>query len=257
MTRPLALAWYCPSEGDGSCLGTAPPRASRPTIALPRARSPARPSAPAPREILVPTGTVNDSFAPDAPFMESWTTASALAPLTRAHPPAGGGQPRRRCGPSSPPTRPRRSGADGARADRHQPRRRRRPGHRLRRARRSTTPAATRASAALADAAARALRRARSTWAAPARPAMALAARVADTYLMWGEPPEAIAARIAAMRAARAGRPMRFGLRIHLIARRHRRRGPRRRAPSCSRAPRSPATGRPSTRPSTAWARRG
>jgi alkanesulfonate monooxygenase len=41
---------------------------------------------------------------------------------------------------------------------------------------------------------------------------------VADTYLMWGEPPEALAARIAAMRS-RAGRPMRFGLRIHLIAR--------------------------------------
>ena len=43
----------------------------------------APPSAPARSEILVPTGSVNDSFAPDAPFMESWTTASALAPRTR------------------------------------------------------------------------------------------------------------------------------------------------------------------------------
>ena len=48
--------------------------------------------------------------------------------------------------------------------------------------------------------------------------ALALAARAADTYLMWGEPPEAIAARAAAMRE-RAGRRMRVGLRLHLIAR--------------------------------------
>lgn len=48
--------------------------------------------------------------------------------------------------------------------------------------------------------------------------AVALACRVADTYLMWGEPPEQIAARVARVRA-RAARPMRFGLRIHVIAR--------------------------------------
>ena len=48
---------------------------------------------------------------------------------------------------------------------------------------------------------------------------MALACRVADTYLMWGEPLDAIAARIARVRAAAAGRPMRFGLRLHVIAR--------------------------------------
>ena len=35
---------------------------------------------------------------------------------------------------------------------------------------------------------------------------------------MWGEPPEAIAARAAALRE-RAGRRIRVGLRIHLIAR--------------------------------------
>ena len=48
--------------------------------------------------------------------------------------------------------------------------------------------------------------------------ALALASRVADTYLMWGEPPEAIAARVAGVRE-RARRPLRVGLRIHLIAR--------------------------------------
>ena len=45
-----------------------------------------------------------------------------------------------------------------------------------------------------------------------------------------------------AMRGRAAGRPMRFGLRIHLIARDTDARGPRRRRPSCCRAPRSPAT---------------
>jgi alkanesulfonate monooxygenase len=37
---------------------------------------------------------------------------------------------------------------------------------------------------------------------------------------MWGEPPEAIAARIEAMRRRADGRDLRFGLRIHVIARR-------------------------------------
>ena len=49
--------------------------------------------------------------------------------------------------------------------------------------------------------------------------ARALAARVVDTYLMWGEPPERIAERAEDIRGL-AGRPLRVGLRIHLIARR-------------------------------------
>ena len=51
--------------------------------------------------------------------------------------------------------------------------------------------------------------------------AEAVAARLADTYLMWGEPPAAIAERIARMRelAAGHGRQLRLGIRLHVIAR--------------------------------------
>ena len=48
-----------------------------------------------------------------------------------------------------------------------------------------------------------------------------VAARELDVYLTWGEPPEAVAAKIADIRrrAAEAGRTVRFGLRIHVIVR--------------------------------------
>jgi alkanesulfonate monooxygenase len=209
----MELGWYCPSEGDGRRLGTRAPEIAPTiehlaTVALAAERAGAT-------EILIPTGTVNDSFAPDAPFMESWTTASALAVLTRrirllvavnpaallpglaAHQVrtlaaiapgrvavnlvAGGGPD---TGYGAPPL-----------------------DHDARYARLG----------ALADAL-------RAAFDGPlylggaSEAALDLAARVADTYLMWGEPPDQIAARIAAMRA-RAGRPMRFGLRIHLISR--------------------------------------
>ncbi|GIJ67129.1 LLM class flavin-dependent oxidoreductase [Virgisporangium ochraceum] len=51
--------------------------------------------------------------------------------------------------------------------------------------------------------------------------AEAVAARSADVYLMWGEPPAAIAARVDRMRARAAdhGRTLRFGLRVHVIVR--------------------------------------
>lgn len=213
MTPPLALAWYCPSEGDGRHLGTRRPEQA-PTIAHLAAVAAAAERAGA-AEILVPTGTVNDSFGSDAPFMESWTTASALAVATRrirllvavnpaalrpelaAHQAetleriapgrvainlvAGGGPD---TGYGGPPL-----------------------GHAARYARLG----------ALADAL-----RARFTGplylGGASETAVALACRVADTYLMWGEPPDAIAARVAAVRAA-ATRPMRFGLRVHIIAR--------------------------------------
>ena len=214
MTRPLTRAWYCPSEGDGRYLGTRRPE-QPPTIAHLAAVATAAERAGA-DEILIPTGTVNDSFAPDAPFMESWTTASALAAMTRrirllvavnpaalrpelaAHQAetleriapgriainlvAGGGPD---TGYGAPPL-----------------------DHAGRYARLG----------ALADAL-------RARFGGPlylggaSDAAVALACRVADTYLMWGEPPESIAARIARVRAAAAGRPMRFGLRIHVIAR--------------------------------------
>ena len=70
----IALGWYCPSEGDGRWLGTR--RAERAPDAAYLARVARAAERAGAAEILVPTGTVNDSFAPDAPFMESWTTAT-------------------------------------------------------------------------------------------------------------------------------------------------------------------------------------
>jgi alkanesulfonate monooxygenase len=48
-----------------------------------------------------------------------------------------------------------------------------------------------------------------------------VAARHADTYLTWGEPPEQVAGKIAWIRglAAGHGRAMRFGIRFHVVAR--------------------------------------
>ncbi len=51
--------------------------------------------------------------------------------------------------------------------------------------------------------------------------AHALAAEQVDTYLTWGEPPAAVATKIADMRAraAAVGRSLRFGIRLHVIVR--------------------------------------
>ncbi len=48
-----------------------------------------------------------------------------------------------------------------------------------------------------------------------------VAAKYADVYLTWGEPPAAVASKIAWMRelAAQAGRTLRFGIRLHTISR--------------------------------------
>jgi alkanesulfonate monooxygenase len=48
-----------------------------------------------------------------------------------------------------------------------------------------------------------------------------LAAAQADTYLTWGEPPAAVAAKVADVggRAARQGRRLKFGIRLHVIVR--------------------------------------
>ncbi|AJP58119.1 alkanesulfonate monooxygenase, FMNH(2)-dependent [Pandoraea vervacti] len=48
-----------------------------------------------------------------------------------------------------------------------------------------------------------------------------LAARHVDAYLSWGEPPDAVAAKIADVRARaqRHGRTLRFGVRLHVIVR--------------------------------------
>jgi alkanesulfonate monooxygenase len=52
-------------------------------------------------------------------------------------------------------------------------------------------------------------------------PAHDVAAREVDVYLTWGEPPEAVAAKIADVRrrASEQGRSVRFGLRVHVIVR--------------------------------------
>ncbi|WP_425826210.1 LLM class flavin-dependent oxidoreductase [Streptomyces fractus] len=51
--------------------------------------------------------------------------------------------------------------------------------------------------------------------------ALDVAARHTDTYLTWGEPPQAVAEKIAEVRrrAALIGRTVRFGIRLHVIAR--------------------------------------
>ena len=48
-----------------------------------------------------------------------------------------------------------------------------------------------------------------------------VAARHVDHYLTWGEPPAAVAQKVAAVRAAagRHGRQLRFGIRLHLVVR--------------------------------------
>jgi alkanesulfonate monooxygenase len=52
-------------------------------------------------------------------------------------------------------------------------------------------------------------------------PALDVAARYADVYLTWGEPPQAVAEKIDAVRkrAKLAGRELRFGIRLHVITR--------------------------------------
>jgi len=51
--------------------------------------------------------------------------------------------------------------------------------------------------------------------------AIDLAAEQVDVYLTWGEPPAAVAEKIAKVRAraAKAGRTLRFGIRLHVIVR--------------------------------------
>jgi alkanesulfonate monooxygenase len=51
--------------------------------------------------------------------------------------------------------------------------------------------------------------------------AEAVAARLVDVYLLWGEPPDWVSERIGRMRtlAAEEGRTLRFGIRLHVITR--------------------------------------
>ncbi len=210
----LDLAWYCPSEGDGRHLGTrAPQRPPTFDYLLRVAQAAERAGA---REILVPTGAINDSFAPDAPFAESWTTSAALAARTRsirlivALNPAGvsaalaahQAETLERIAPGRIAVN---LVAGGGPDDGY--------GH---------EPLAHDERYRRLEVLATALR---ARFAGPlylggaSAAAKALAARVVDTYLMWGEPPDQIAGRVDEMRRL-AARPLRFGLRIHIIARR-------------------------------------
>ena len=49
-------------------------------------------------------------------------------------------------------------------------------------------------------------------------PALRVAAEHADTYLTWGEPPAAVAAKLSAVRAL-TGRTLSYGIRLHVISR--------------------------------------
>ena len=210
----LSLAWYCPSEGDGHHLGTEHPERPpdfgyllRVTRAAERAGA---------QEILIPTGAINDSFAPDARFAESWTTAAALAATTHsirlivALNPAGisaalAAHQAETLEAIAPGRIAINLVAGGGPDDGY--------GHLpLSHAERYER---------LAELAATLRRRFTGPlYLGGASPeAKALAARVVDTYLMWGEPPDEIAARVDEMRRL-ANRPVRFGLRIHIIARR-------------------------------------
>jgi alkanesulfonate monooxygenase len=210
----LDLAWYCPCEGDGHHLGTPAPERP-PTFAYLLRVTQAAERAGA-REILIPTGAINDSFAPDAAFAESWTTAAALASRTRsirlivALNPAGisaalAAHQAATLEQIAPGRIAINLVAGGGPDDGY--------GH---------EPLEHAARYQRLEALAVALR---ARFAGPlylggaSDTAKALAARVVDTYLMWGEQPEQLAGRIDEMRRL-AGRPMRFGLRIHIIARR-------------------------------------
>lgn len=210
----MELAWYCPSEGDGHRLGTREPERAPDFAYLARVARAAE--AAGVREILIPTGAVNDSFDPGSAFAESWTTAAGLAAVTRRIGLIVAVGPRR-VDPAllahQAETLERMSGgriainltAGGGPDDGYGG-----PG----------VPHDERY-ALLSEVADSLRSRFRGPLylggASPA--ALDLAARVADAYLVWGEPHAQVARRADDIRAL-AQRPMRIGLRLHVIARR-------------------------------------
>ncbi|MGD9890953.1 MAG: LLM class flavin-dependent oxidoreductase [Dehalococcoidia bacterium] len=240
--EPLHFAWYLPTEGDGHHLGTRIPErlpafAYLTDVILTAERSGFD-------EILIPTGNANDSFAAEAPFAESWTTAALLGAVTsriRLLVAVRGGCHNPGVFAKMAATLDEATGgrlvlnlvAGGSPDDMYS--------HALDHDERYRR---------LAEFA----RIVRRLWTEPSvdydgefftmRGALAepkpvqqphppfymggaspiardLAVELVDTYLMWGEPPSQIAARIDAMEslAVPAGKNFRYGLRIHVIVR--------------------------------------
>jgi alkanesulfonate monooxygenase len=239
---PLSFAWYLPTEGDGHHLGTRvaerPPTFAYLTDVIQTAERAGF------DEILIPTGNANDSFAAEADFAESWTTAALMAAVTsriRLLVAVRGGCHNPGVFAKMAATLDEASGgrlvlnlvAGGSPDDMYSrvldhDERYLRLAEFARIVRRLWTEPSVdfqgeyfQMCGALAEP---------KPLQAPHPPfymggASAIAKRLAvelvDTYLMWGEPPDQIAARIEEMEslALAAGRNLRYGVRIHLIVR--------------------------------------
>ncbi|MEX2236190.1 MAG: LLM class flavin-dependent oxidoreductase [Dehalococcoidia bacterium] len=237
-----SFAWYLPVEGDGEHLGTYMPERA-PTLAYLRSVIQAAEKAGF-EEILIPTGTSNDSFSARAPMIESWTAASALAPATErirllvavnpsCHKAGAFARQSATLDQLSSGRIAVNLVAGGSIAnpeervldhsDRYE-----RLGEFAQVIQHMWTDAETSFSGrfykldnALAEPKPVQDGGLPLYLGGASEEARDLAARHVHTYLMWGEPPEDIAARIADMRsrAAHYGRILRYGLRIHVIAR--------------------------------------
>lgn len=238
----ISFAWYLPVEGDGHHLGTFMPE-RMPTLDYLREVIRAAEISGF-SEILIPTGTSNDSFSASAPMIESWTIASALAPATETirllvavnpscHKPGAFARQAATLDQLSSGRLSVNLVAGGSAANPEE----RALDHEARYERLGEFAQVV-----------------RSMWTKPAtdfkgrfydlegalaepkplqdggiplylggasESARELAARYINTYLMWGETPDAISQRVAEMRsrAARYERTLRYGLRIHLIVR--------------------------------------
>ena len=239
---PLSFAWYLPTEGDGHHLGSRhaerPPTFRYLTEVIQAAERAGF------EEILIPTGNANDSFAAEAPMAESWTTAALLGAVTgriRLLVAVRGGCHNPGVFAKMAATLDEATGgrlvlnlvAGGSPDDMYSrvlehDERYRRLWEFARVVRRLWTEPSVdfdgeffRMRGALAEP--KPLQRPHPPFYMGGASAVArqMAVELVDTYLMWGEPPAQIAARIEEMEAlaSRAGKELRYGLRIHLIVR--------------------------------------
>jgi len=239
---PLSFAWYLPTEGDGHHLGTRvaerPPTFAYLSDVIRTAERAGF------DEILIPTGNANDSFAAEAPMAESWTTAALMGAVTariRLLVAVRGGCHNPGVFAKMAATLDEATGgrlvlnlvAGGSPDDMYSQvldhdERYRRLREFARVVRRLWTQPSVdfegeffQMRGALAEP--KPLQRPHPPFYMGGASAIAkeMAVELVDTYLMWGEPPAQIAARIAEMErlAAPAGKNLRYGLRIHLIVR--------------------------------------